>query len=144
MTTARAGTAAATAGSNPNARIWHMITQALDGDVTKLADKLVWMPAHQGTSAIGYIIKSNGKRLSSIDYRANRLVDKLAAHYAKLSPKAKAGEKLVNDVKMAATSALATLGEITWAANNCKTKVRTKKVRPPQGSNETPWKSSGS
>ena len=80
---------------------------------------MVWRPAHQNAAAIGHRIKSNGKRLSCIDFRANRLVDKLAAHFAKPSLKAKEGEKLVNDIRVASTCALATLGQVTWAANNC-------------------------
>ena len=58
--------------------------------------------------------------MNCLDYRANRLVDKLAALHAKPSVQARKGEKLVKDVKMAAKSALATLGRVTWAANNCK------------------------
>ena len=47
LNTARSGTALATTGRSPNARTWNLIKQALDGDVTVLADELVWMPAHQ-------------------------------------------------------------------------------------------------
>ena len=118
---ARAGTAVATAGSSANARIWNLIAQALDQNVTKLADTLVWMPAHQGTGAIGSRYKSNGTRLSCIDFRANRLVDKLALYSTTQTEQARESEKLVNQVKGAAKVALATLGQVTWTANNCKT-----------------------
>jgi hypothetical protein len=120
LNTAKAGSAAATSGRNPNARIWNLIAQALEGDVTKFADTLIWMPAHQNTSAIGNRTRSDGKRLSCIDYRANRLVDRLAAHFIKPTVDARKGEKLVTDVKEAAVAALATLGEVTWKANHCK------------------------
>lgn len=119
LTTARDGTARATTGKKPNARIWNMLSQALDGDVTKLADTLTWMPAHQNTAAIGNRYRSDGRRLSSIDYRANRLVDKLATHFIKPEAQTRKGEKLYADVRAASITALATLGEVTWAANNC-------------------------
>ena len=93
----------------------------MDGDVTTLADKLVWMPAHQSKAAIGSRFKSDGCRLSSLDYRANRLVDKLALYKAEDNAQARQGEKLVRDVRRAAKVALATLGQVTWAANNCQT-----------------------
>jgi hypothetical protein len=61
--------------------------------------------------------------LSSTDFRANRLVDKLAARHAKPSEQARKGQKLVTEIKTAAKGALATLGRVTWAANNCKVTV---------------------
>ena len=54
--------------------------QTFGEDVATLAfkDKLVWLPAHKSSSAIGEAKLSNGVRLSSVDWRANRLVDMLA------------------------------------------------------------------
>ena len=53
LETARRGTAAATTAGSPNARLWKMMAARLDGDISRLADHLVWMPAHQTTAAIG-------------------------------------------------------------------------------------------
>jgi hypothetical protein len=123
LNTARAGTAAAIAAGNMNARIWRLIAGALDGDITTLDGKLVWMPAHQNQKAIGERFKSNGHRISNIDFRANRLVDKLAAHRHERNAAADKGKQLVKQVRSAAKTALATLGQVTWAANNCEMKV---------------------
>jgi hypothetical protein len=115
---AKGGTAAAVAASNPNARIWKLIADATDGDITKLSEKLVWMPSHQNESAIGQRYKSDGRRISCLDHRANKLVDKLATHRMAKSTVEKASRKLVKEVKAAAGAALATLGQVTWHANN--------------------------
>ena len=81
------------------------------------------MPAHQSTAAIGNRIKSDGRMLNSVDFRANRLVDKLALHITENNIKARQMEKLVKEVRKAAKAAMATLGQVTWAANNCKLTV---------------------
>ena len=67
--TAKAGTTAATAASAPNARIWRMMASALDGDVSKLCDKISWMPAHQTVAAIERRVKSNNREVNSLDWR---------------------------------------------------------------------------
>ena len=100
---AKKGTHAASAASFANARLWRMIARRFDGDVSKLGQHLVWMPAHQGQSAIGTRVKSNGRLMTSVDFRANRLVDKLALHFAPPSAGAAAGRKLVASTKIAAS-----------------------------------------
>ena len=122
LDTASRGTAAATAAGSANARIWNILAGYLDGDVSKLADTLVWMPAHQPTSAIGYRVKSDGREMTSLDWRANRLVDHLALHLASPSSDALKGEKLVKSAKAAARHALALLGQVTHKANNHEVK----------------------
>ena len=94
LNVAECGTALATNGRSPNARIWRLIARAMDGDVTKLKDCLVWMPAHQSTAAISCRYKSNGHRLNSMDYRANRLVDKLAGYRIKKNYHVRKGEQI--------------------------------------------------
>jgi hypothetical protein len=78
--TAEQGTFAATASRKQLARTWNMIANNLDGDIATLTrDKLlVWMPAHQSPDAINSAMKSNGVEVTSIEWRANRLVDALA------------------------------------------------------------------
>ena len=80
LTTARSGTAQATHHSRPLARIWTQIGQSLDGTLDDLTGNrnLVWLPAHQTTSAIQKKVLSNGRYMTTVDWRANRLVDALA------------------------------------------------------------------
>ena len=80
LTTASEGAAHATAPTRPLARIWGLIASSLDGKVESIIQhgNLVWMPAHQPLSAINTASLSNGKLLTGVDWRANRLVDALA------------------------------------------------------------------
>ena len=123
LNTAKAGTAAATSPKNVSARTWRLIAGALEGDVGKLAEKLVWMPAHQTRTAIGNRFRSDGRRISCVDFRANRLVDKLAAFRHEKNIEADKGKKLLQLIRSAAKTSLAVLGQVTWAANNCEQKV---------------------
>ena len=80
ITTAQAGVESATAAHRPLARIWSQIAMTMDGSLQALCnhDNLVWQPAHLAPTAIGVAKLSNGRRLSPVDWRANRLVDALA------------------------------------------------------------------
>ena len=118
--TSSRGTAAATTAACPNARIWKMIASCLDSDISTLCEQVIWMPAHLGTAAIGCRTKSNGKEMTSLDWRANRLVDKLALFSSVQTLDAKRGELLVHSAKAAAKHALARLGQVTHEANNHK------------------------
>ncbi len=74
------GRIAAVGAASPLARTWRIIFSALDDDQSILAcrDRLVWLPAHRSTSAIGTLLKSDGTPLTAIQWRGNRLVDWLA------------------------------------------------------------------
>ena len=78
--TAEAGLAAATTAASPAARIWNMIGNVLDGDLTSLAasDGLQWIPAHLSFHAIGKQHVHGRSELTSLQWRSNRLVDALA------------------------------------------------------------------
>ena len=78
------------------------------------------MPAHQGQTAVGERFKSDGRRISCADFRANRLVDKLAAHRHERNVAAEKGKQLVKSIRSAAKTSLATLGMVTLMANNCE------------------------
>ena len=80
LATASSGKEAATAGCRQLARVWAAIASFADGDLARLVDEglLVWMPAHQASTAIGVRRKSNQTLLTSLDWRANRLADALA------------------------------------------------------------------
>jgi len=120
ITTAQAGAYSAVAAHRPLARIWGQIAGTLDGSLAALAnhERLVWMPAHTTLKTIGELKLSNGQRLSPVDWRANRLVDKLAKDEASrgLAPLA-ITRALTNGTALVKHAAI-TLGRVTHAANN--------------------------
>ena len=122
LTTSRQGTALATSLGRPLARIWRAIAEILDGDITILAqdDRLVWQPAHQTVHAIGERLCSDGRRLSTVSWRANRLVDALAKQAAAAARTTKEATQLVDAARAAAVHAACCLGQVTHAANNHK------------------------
>ena len=71
--------------------------------------------------AIGEDKLSNGSRLTHIDWRANRLVDKLAKIAAGALAEPKAVVDLVDSLDAAAAHAAALLGIVTHSANNHRT-----------------------
>ncbi len=102
------------------ARVWTRIGHALDGDTSQLADRqlLVWMPAHQSTRAIGTSRGSDGRLLSALDWRANRLVDGLAKLVALRRLPSGSTVATLRSAKLAARHAAQKLGQVTHAANN--------------------------
>ena len=74
------GKAQALAATSPLARTWAHLFTAMDGaDCSREALKRIkWMPAHSSTSAIGTAVSSDGTPITAVNWRANRLVDKLA------------------------------------------------------------------
>jgi hypothetical protein len=121
LSTAEGGTARATAADKPLARAWVGIAATLDGDITQLVRRrrLVWLPAHQSATAIGNRTLSNGKEMTALDWRANRLVDALAKMAAAVGRMPKALSRLLDSGKAACRHAAALLGVVTHAANNC-------------------------
>ena len=76
---ARAGKARAGSAAMPLARVWSYVLRPLDGDPSALTgDRLTWMPAHKSAKGFRKYKRSDGKTVSSVDWRANRLVDVLA------------------------------------------------------------------
>jgi hypothetical protein len=124
--TASIGAEAATAPSRQLARIWVCIANILDGDITALerTNLLVWQPAHQTLQAIGQRHGSDGKKITTIDWRANRLVDALAKQAAEQVRATKEARGLVQSGREAVRHAACRLGQITFAANNHKVERR--------------------
>ena len=120
---AKAGAGLATAASSSNARCWTLICNRLDGDLSDLADRLIWMPAHQTIGAIGNRHLSSGKRMSAIDWRANRLVDKLAQKEATAQSQSNAARGAAREMGVAVKHSAALLGAVTAASNNCKVTI---------------------
>jgi len=118
--TARQGAESATAANRPLARIWVDIARILDGDITALerTNLLVWQPAHQTVAGIGQRHGSDGKKITTVDWRANRLVDALAKQAAELVRASKETRNLLQSGRLASIHAGCALGRITYAANN--------------------------
>ena len=81
---AEAGVAAATRSCKQLARTWAVIANHLDGDISSMVSdkRLRWMPAQQSVGATGVATKSDGKPITSLEWRANGLVDAIAKHEA--------------------------------------------------------------
>ena len=62
------------------ARVWSLIHNTLDADFidSALQAHVTWMPAHGSRHAIGTRYKSDGRSVTTIDWRANRLADAAA------------------------------------------------------------------
>ena len=125
LSTARAGVAQATGPDRPLARIWGLIATSLDGNIESIVERgiLVWMPAHQPLSAIGNATLSNGKVLSGVDWRANRLVDALAKAAAETVRAPRPLRCLLESGRAAVKHRAAVLAVVTHAANNFKEPV---------------------
>ena len=76
------------------------------------------MPAHQPLSAIATAVLSNGKLLSGVDWRANRLVDALAKQAAATMRTPVEVRSLLESGQAAVKHHSAVLGVATHAANN--------------------------
>ena len=126
LATAREGAAQATGPARPLARIWSLITSSLDGRIETIVERghLVWMPAHQPLSAIGSAVLSNGKLLSGVDWRANRLVDALAKQAATTVRAPREVRCLLESGRAAVKHAAALLAVVTHAANHHKEPVQ--------------------
>ena len=97
-----------------------MIGTKLDGNIEVLVQDglLVWMPAHQPLAAIGTKRMSNGKLLTAVDWRSNRLVDVLAKQAAATREAPRAVYLLLESAQAAVRHASALLGRVTVAANH--------------------------
>ncbi len=118
--TAREGTSKATHHSKPLARVWKIIAEATGADVASImqSELLVWFPAHKSLNAVGELKGSNGRRLTIVDWRANRLVDKLAKIAATAQRTSKHIRELLPSADAAVAHAACLLGAVTHAANN--------------------------
>jgi len=110
----------ATAAHKPLARIWKLIASSLDftvpcGWVNK---DFKWMPAHTSRSAVGVAIRSDGCPVTYLDWRFNRLVDKVAKTAAAKGRAPLAQRRLVAEACQAVEFSAALLGLTTHAANN--------------------------
>jgi len=114
------GLSDATAPHRPLARLWRLLSTTLDGHVPQewLSQRLLWMPAHTTKKTASFARRSDGKPLTRLDWRSNRLADafaKAAAESERLPPGLRA---LLRRATSAADFSTASLGLVTQAANN--------------------------
>ena len=114
-----AGRDRTTSAKNKAARVWSDIFHALDEPQITDPSWLVWVPAHTSRQRIGEAFRSDGSKLSALDWLANMAVDELAKHAAH-SVRADA----TTLVKLKATWANATfhrcrLAAVTHDSQNC-------------------------
>ena len=124
------GQNAACAAHRPLARLWNLIFPLCDSlDIGMTINKLlIWLPAHKSPSAIGTVLRSDGKYVTAIDWRANRLVDHFARLAALQYGVPELGSMLFKQAQHAAEYFAAFLGTVTYAANH-----RTIEVTKPSG-----------
>ena len=74
----------ATAANRPLARVWAAIFACCEGLLLQqLDDMLTWGPAHTTLASLGTRLRSDGRPLTPLDWRANNVADaaaKMAAH----------------------------------------------------------------
>ena len=128
LTFLQQGFSIATASNRPLARVWNLIAAVFDHEPQhSLANSLiVWMPAHCTPASIGVRIKSNGKCVTAIDWRANRLVDILAKTAARVHAVPDLAVDVFDQVHCAAEFYAAQVGVVTHAANNLRVQVTRK------------------
>ena len=120
LTQLERGLADGMAAHRPLARLWGLIAATLDNAVPQewLKERLAWMPAHTSRAAVGRWLRSDGRPVSLRDWRANRLVDKLAKVAASHRALPKDLLRLLKNASDATEHAGACLGLATHAANN--------------------------
>ena len=78
------GREAATSAKRPLARVWAAIFSCCDeATPEQIGQVLTWGPAHTSLATLGSRLRSDGKPLTAVDWRANALADaaaKMAAH----------------------------------------------------------------
>ena len=82
------------------------------------------MPAHQQLDAVRNRALSNKRFMTTVDWRANRLVDALAKKAARTTHAPRAVTCLLESANVAVRHAAALLGVVTHAANNQKVPVQ--------------------
>jgi hypothetical protein len=73
------GRGVATAASRPLARVWSAIFACCEDSLLQELDAmLTWGPAHTSWASLGTRLKSNGRPLTAVDWRANGIADAAA------------------------------------------------------------------
>ena len=100
------------------ARVWCNIAASIDSDFSSLREQLTWMPAHITLAMVGHRVLSNGKEVSIIDWRANRLTDAIAKAFARDNVAPTGTLQAVSQARALVLHHASLLGAVTHAANN--------------------------
>ena len=115
---ARAGPTFAARAKNTDARIWKSISYCTGGCYKSLLDALVWMPSHTSNADGSDRVKSNGRSISTAEWRANQMADCLAKKGALVSPLREEADKTIKVAGGAIRQSASRLGVVTHAANS--------------------------
>ena len=114
---ARSGPAFAARAKNTDARIWKQIADCTGGCYKELLGALVWMPSHTSNSDGSSRVKSDGRSISTAEWRANQLADALAKKGALVSPLREEADKVIKVAGESLRQSASKLGVVTHAAN---------------------------
>ena len=112
---AKAGTASATNGIKQLGRTLKAIASNMGDDISALVKThlLSWIPAHLPYAAMGERMLPCGRRLTALDWRANRLVDALAKMGAAAHKASEETGKLLMSTAAIVIHNAAQLGQVT-------------------------------
>ena len=115
-----AGIQPATCHGSPLARAWVSIYNKLGQNTDEIAhnNRITWMPAHLPITAIWNATRSDGKVITPVDWRANRLVDALAKAAAATRQAPSESRDMIKAALGTLRFAGLRLGIVTFWANN--------------------------
>ena len=101
---------------------WRMAVHVLgdSGDTAAACNQKIRMPSHGSLASVGAVLKSTCTAVSSLDWRANRLVDALAKNPADRFRLPAEVRHLLATAEDTWEVALAQLGFVTHCANDLK------------------------
>ncbi len=102
------------------ARTWAMLRRAVDDDFELARQRVTWMPSHESVRAIGRAKDSHGRPITSVMWRANRLVDALAKRAASEYRLPTWALRQVDTAAQLVKYQAAKLGVVTHRVNNCR------------------------
>ena len=96
------------------------MAETVGEDFSLLRRSLIWIPAHTAAQSIESRRRSDGRRLTTTEWRANQLADALAKMAAPMTALRDAAAAKIQFAGQALEHAAAQLGVVTYAANNCR------------------------
>ena len=101
-----------------------MIVNTLDNSTEALCRHLTWMNSHTTANNFRQKVKSDGRNVTAVDWRANGLADALAKIGSSYGQAHKTTTNLIDSATELIKQQMGVLGAITHAANHCKRWVR--------------------
>ena len=117
--TVTAGVSTAIGADRVQARIWKLIAHHVDGDFSALLNQLIWLPAHKTLDQALQSCMSNGRPVTNMHWRANRLADMVAKGAAARGKHDWSIIRFLESARALVHYKAVTLAEATCVANNC-------------------------